>query len=326
MVILGVCSLSCSREHGNLRLKKALVLHKKSIYQIQAEEFKDERFLQLLKEGHESVRKVKLAHEEHIAALDTVKEELTKRGIEFQSVARIEMSTSVDDIDIMISVGGDGTFLDASHFVDDIPILGVNSSKSSSFGHFCTGSQDNFAELLDKVISGELLPEKILRLDLNLNGKRLKQRVLNEILVAHTHPAATSRYLFTIDSIKEEQRSSGIWIGTPAGSTGSLRSAGGQIQSIIDNEFQYVVREPCVRPGEADKLLHGFVRRDQTMEVVSQMRTGAIFVDGQHIEYPFPMGDKLLVSASKNDLNAYVDPKVNDMFLNRHLVDADCKS
>ncbi|MBX3137444.1 NAD(+)/NADH kinase [Candidatus Obscuribacterales bacterium] len=309
-----------------MRLKKALVLHKKSIYQIQAEEFKDERFLQLLKEGHESVRKVKLAHEEHIAALDTVKDELARRNIEFQSVARIEMSTSVDDIDMMISVGGDGTFLDASHFVDDIPLLGVNSSKSSSFGHFCIGSKDNFAELLDKVISDELQPEKILRLDLNLNGTLLKQKVLNEILIAHTHPAATSRYLLSIDAVKEEQRSSGIWIGTPAGSTGSLRSAGGEIQPIIDNEFQYIVREPCVRPGEADKLLHGFLRRDQAMEVVSQMRTGAIFVDGQHIEYPFPMGDKLIVSASKNDLNAYVCPTVNDMFLTKQLVDADCKS
>lgn len=309
-----------------MQLKKALVLHKKSRYQIQAEEFKDERFLQLLKEGHESVRKVKIAHEEHIAALETVKRELTERGIEFQSMARIELNTPVSDIDIMISVGGDGTFLDASHFVEDIPLLGVNSSKSSSFGHFCYGDNDNFSELLDKVISGELQPEKILRLDLELNGKLLRQTVLNEILIAHSHPAATSRYLLSIDSIKEEQRSSGIWIGTPAGSTGSLRSAGGEIQRIVDNRFQYIVREPCVRPGEADKLLHGFLRRDQRMEVVSQMRTGAIFVDGQHIEYPFPMGDKLIVTASKRDLNAFVDPDVNDMFLDRHLVDADCTS
>jgi NAD+ kinase len=309
-----------------LRLKKALVLHKKSMYQIQAEEFKDERFLQLLKEGHESVRKVKLAHEEHTAALEAVKNALTKRGIEFQSMPRIELNTCVDDIDMMISVGGDGTFLDASHSVEDVPLLGVNSSRSSSFGHFCYGCEENFEELLDKVISDELKPQPILRLELNLNGKVLPQLVLNEILIAHTHPAATSRYLLSIDSIKEEQRSSGIWIGTPAGSTGSLRSAGGDIQPIIDNEFQYIVREPCVRPGEADKLLHGFLRRDQSMEIVSQMRTGAVFVDGQHVEYSFPMGDKLIVSASKRDLMAFVDPKVNEMFLTKHLVDADCKS
>ncbi len=306
-------------------LRKVLVLHKKSIYQIQAEEYKDERFLQLLKEGHESVRKVKLAHEEHTTCLQTVKDELTKRKIDFTCVARIDFDTRVNDIDLMISVGGDGTFLDASHFVDSVPMLGVNSSKSSSFGHFCRADQNNFAQLLDEIRSDELKPEHILRLELELNGEVLKQRPLNEILIAHNHPAATSRYLLAIDGVKEEQRSSGIWIGTPAGSTGSLRSAGGDLQQITENRFQYVVREPCLRPGEADKLLRGFVRKDQSIEVVSQMRTGYIYIDGQHNDYPFGLGDKVIVRASKQDLMAFVDPNVNDMFCVKDLVDAESK-
>lgn len=301
------------------------MLHKKSIYQIQAEEYKDERFLQLLKEGHESVRKVKIAHEEHISCLESVKEELTKREIEFTCVARIDFDTGVNDIDLMISVGGDGTFLDASHWVDSVPMLGVNSSKSSSFGHFCLADQSNFAQLLEQILADDLRPENILRLELELNGKRLKQRPLNEILIAHNHPAATSRYLLEIGGVKEEQRSSGIWIGTPAGSTGSLRSAGGAVQQITENQFQYIVREPCLRPGEADKLLRGFVARNQTLEVVSQMRTGCMYIDGQHNDYPFGLGDKVVVRASEEDLRAFVNPKVNEMFCVKDLVDADRK-
>ena len=301
------------------------MLHKKSIYQIQAEEFKDERFLQLLREGHESVRKVKIAHEEHIKCLETVKESLAKHKIEFSCVARIDMNTRVNDIDLMISVGGDGTFLDASHFVGSTPMLGVNSSKSSSFGHFCLADQSNISQILDDIASDALKPEKILRLELELNGEVLKQRPLNEILIAHNHPAATSRYLIAVDGIKEEQRSSGLWIGTPAGSTGSLRSAGGDLQQIIDNRFQYVVREPCLRPGEADKLLRGFISRDQSIEVVSQMRTGFIYIDGQHNDYAFGLGDKLTVRASSKDLMAFINPNVNDMFCAKDLADADKK-
>jgi NAD+ kinase len=308
-----------------LLLRKVLVLHKKSIYQIQAEEFKDERFLQLLKEGHESVRKVKIAHEEHISCLQTVQDELAKRNIECLCVARIDLNTPVSDIDLMISVGGDGTFLDASHFVDSVPMLGVNSSKSSSFGHFCLADKNNFAMLLDEISSDALKPEHILRLELELNGELLKQRPLNEILIAHNHPAATSRYLLEIDGIKEEQRSSGIWIGTPAGSTGSLRSAGGDVQQILENRFQYIVREPCLRPGEADKLLRGFIRKDQSIEVVSQMRTGFIYIDGQHNDYAFGLGDKLLVRASKRELMAFVNPAVNEMFCAKDLVDVESK-
>jgi NAD kinase len=39
--------------------------------------------------------------------------------------------------DLLISVGGDGTFLRAARLIDeecDLPIIGVNSSPSSSFG------------------------------------------------------------------------------------------------------------------------------------------------------------------------------------------------
>ncbi|MBX9671278.1 MAG: NAD(+)/NADH kinase [Candidatus Obscuribacterales bacterium] len=306
-------------------LKNVLVLHKKSIFQIQAEEFKDERFLQLLKEGHESVRRVKIAHEEHLATIEAVKTELDKRKVDFQFIARIDLKFPVRNVDLMISVGGDGTFLDASHFLEGIPLLGVNSSKSSSFGHFCLANQSNFGEIIDRIQSEELAPSDILRLELELNGKVLPERPLNEILLAHNHPAATSRYLLEIDGIREEQRSSGLWIGTPAGSTGSLRSAGGSVQQITEATFQYVVREPCVRPGEADKLLRGYLRKDQTIDIVSQMRTGAMYIDGQHIEYPFELGDRLVVSASKRDLVAFVDPKVNEMFRHRDLADVDCK-
>ena len=43
--------------------------------------------------------------------------------------------------------------------------------------------------------------------------------VINDVLIAHKNPAATSRYLLELNKTKEEQRSSGIWIATPMGST-----------------------------------------------------------------------------------------------------------
>jgi NAD+ kinase len=308
-----------------MQLKNVLVLHKKSIYQIQAEEFKDERFLQLLNEGHESVKRVKIAHEEHLASIEAVKVELGKRGIAFRFIPRIDLERPVADVDMMISLGGDGTFLDASHFLDDIPILGVNSSSSSSFGHFCLSNADNFGAALDRIMTGDLEPLAILRLELTLNGTPVAERPLNEVLLAHNHPAATSRYYIEIDGFKEEQRSSGMWIATAAGSTGSLRSAGGVVKDITDPTFQYIVREPYVRPHETFKFMHGVLGRDKTIEVVSQMRTGTLYIDGQHIEYRFGLGDKLVIKASTHDLMAFVDPSVNDLFRARDLADLDLK-
>jgi NAD+ kinase len=43
-------------------------------------------------------------------------------------VQRNHLSQPIRDVDLVIAVGGDGTLLRASHFLDSsVPILGVNS-------------------------------------------------------------------------------------------------------------------------------------------------------------------------------------------------------
>ena len=53
--------------------------------------------------------------------------------------------------------------------------------------------------------------------------------VLNDILICHHNPGAMSRYYLTVGRVREEQRSSGVWIATAAGSSGGLHSAGGKV-------------------------------------------------------------------------------------------------
>lgn len=297
-----------------MKLSKVLVLFKKSTFQLQALEHREPHFLRLLEQGHTSVSKVQKAHDEHLETLQAVTGELTARNIQFEQMARADLKWEVDDVDLVISVGGDGTFLDASHSVRKIPLLGVNSARSSSFGHFCIAHEGNIKETLDRVESGDLRPERLLRLELSINGQHIPELVLNEVLVAHSCPAGTSRYVLEIGSEKEEQRSSGILIGTPAGSTGTLKSAGGEILGITEHRYQYIVREPWTRPGQTFKLMRGILHREQSMTVLSMMRTGALYIDGQHIDYSLSHGDELKVDAACDDLLCFVDPHVNDVF------------
>jgi len=297
-----------------LKLKKVIVLHKKSTFQLQAIERRESRFVKLLEEGHEVVTRVKVAHSEHVDTLERVENELKRRNIDFRTIPRAELEGTVTGVDLMISVGGDGTFLDASHFLRDVPILGVNSSKSSSFGHFCQANEKNFSQMLDDIQAGAVKPRQILRLELTLNGEALPTPVLNEVLVSHINPAATSRHIFELDGQSEEQRSSGIWVATAAGSTGSIRSAGGSVLPITDKRFQFLVREPCMRPNENWKLLKGMLNENQIIKIKSEMRTGALFLDGSHIESQFYLGDELTIKTSKFFLNAFIDEDVNDIF------------
>lgn len=298
-----------------MKLARVLVVFKKSTLQLQAHDFKEKRFLKLLEEGHASVSKVNAAHEQHMETLNQLEGELKRRNIEYKMVVRADLDESEANYDLVFSVGGDGTFLDASHSLRHTPILGINSALSSSFGHFCIANINNLRETLDSLEVGKLKPEKLLRLELTLNGTVLPELVLNEVLIAHSNPAGTSRYLIEIAEHTEEHRSSGMWIGPPPGSTGALKSAGGVIKQITAQEFQYVIREPWERPGQVFKFKKGELKRSQKMRIVSQMRTGAIYIDGNHIEYRFPLGDELTIAASDNDLIAFVDPKVNEIFL-----------
>lgn len=296
------------------KLSRVLILFKKSTFQIQAVERQDPRFLKLLDEGNTSVARVKSAHEEHYETLRALESELKKRKIEYTALARADLQESADDYDLVISVGGDGTFLDASHFIRRAPLLGINSARSSSFGHFCLGNIENLGSLLDDLWSGKLEPYPLLRLELYVNGRPVPQLVTNEVLVCHSNPAGTSRYYITIGGAKEEQRSSGIWIGTPAGSTGSLKSAGGALMPITDHRFQYIVREPWERPGQHFQLTGGELEKQQEIHLTSGMRTGMLFVDGSHICHSFSLGDELIIKAANNDLLAFVNPQVNQIF------------
>jgi len=47
-----------------------------------------------------------------------------------------------------------------------------------------------------------------------------------------------SRYYLKIGNLREEQRDSGLWISTAAGSSGAIRSAGGKLFKNEEKKMQ----------------------------------------------------------------------------------------
>ena len=70
-------------------------------------------------------------HDRHIvheAAARKCRDVLESRSISLKLIFRDELQEPIKDVDLVITVGGDGTLLEASHFLDSsIPVLGVNS-------------------------------------------------------------------------------------------------------------------------------------------------------------------------------------------------------
>jgi NAD+ kinase len=139
------------------------------------------------------------------------------------------------------------------------------------------------------------------------NGIVRTKRVLNEALFCHASPAATTRYVLTLRSgsgraiASEEQKSSGIWVGPPAGSTAALRSAGGRILPLEARRLQFVVREPYQREGQQIQLRKRVLDAKSAVEIISKTRRGRLFLDGEPAD-PVELGDDLQFSLSDEPL------------------------
>lgn len=137
------------------------------------------------------------------------------------------------DVDLLISIGGDGTILRAATLVRDkgIPILGINAGR---LGFLASGQMDNLEEFLQKILDRDfhLSERALLSLDCHPAIPELATLnfAMNEISVSRKDTTS----MITIEtSIDGEYLNSywadGLIVSTPTGSTGYSLSCGGPI-------------------------------------------------------------------------------------------------
>jgi NAD+ kinase len=260
-----------------------------------------------LKRKDPTVSRLKQSHLAHEETVREVESALAKIGakVVFRDGPRARVPARVD---LVVTIGGDGTLLAASHQIgDDVPLLGVNSAPDHSVGFFCGTKKGHVHETLRRALAGDLAVTELARMRVDLNGEVLHARVLNEALVCHASPAATSRYILHIEKPdgtygEEDQRSSGIWVGPAAGSTAAQRSAGGRVLPLEAKALQYVVREPYKPAGGKFRYAKGLVEDGCVLTLRSKMREAKVFLDGHRIVHSVTIGDVLEMQRSEENL------------------------
>ncbi len=307
-----------NRKNNARCLKRVLIVYKKT-YFMELSEKQDQRMLDLLAQRHPSVSKVIESHEEHLSTLGAVQRLLGDYGIDFKAVTREFMAAALasEVWDMVATIGGDGTVLDASHFVAaNVPVLGINSSVSTSHGHFCLAQFSNLAEVFEQIFSGRRKPLQLMRLQLGVDGKALSELVLNEVLVAHRELGETSRYVLKLNGKDYTHKSDGLLIGTASGSTGWMRSYGCKILSPRSRRFHFVTRGLIIQDGGKRACERGMLDRGDKISVMSMMPDGVLLLDGRHIKYPFPRGSVLTVQPALADFKLFIDADANEKYRN----------
>ncbi len=154
---------------------------------------------------------------------------------QFISDSRIKaypVDTLTQYCDVVLAVGGDGTFLMAARAasVNLIPLIGINLGR---VGFLVDISPDTMQHKLLQMLQGHYKAEQrhLLRTKIMREGKAIHEEIsLNEVVV---HRWVTPSMIKIVTHINgrflNEQRSDGLIIATPTGSTAYSLSAGGPI-------------------------------------------------------------------------------------------------
>lgn len=132
--------------------------------------------------------------------------------------------------DLIIVVGGDGSFLNAARFVVDsqIPVLGINRGR---LGFLTDIRPQELEAKIGAVLDGEYIIEKRFLLTATFEpAKHPAQTALNDVVLLPGDVAHMIEFeVFIQDQFVCSQRADGLIIATPTGSTAYALSGGGPI-------------------------------------------------------------------------------------------------
>ena len=257
---------------------KVLVVYKKSAWELFSNS-EDPNVALFMENSGRDAQFFEHSHRIQKESMETVKAALLESGATINMLYRSELSQRVtSDIDLAVTIGGDGTFLEASHFIDDqTPIIGVNSDPSRSVGFLsaCNGSEfpGVFAGLNNQ-------PRfNLSRARASINGKVTGPPILNDVLFSSPNPAATTRYRIG----EQAFRNSGCLVATSAGSTAWIFQEGCGPLPLMDKKLQ------CYHRGSRNSPP---VVLDSVM-LKSLTRKGRLYIDGEHLSFPLSIGQTL---------------------------------
>ncbi|WP_407275417.1 NAD(+)/NADH kinase [Halothiobacillus sp. DCM-1] len=206
------------------------------------------------------------------------------------------------DCDLIVVLGGDGTLLNAARSLSqwDIPIMGVNLGR---LGFLVDVRPIDLKQYFEAMLRGEFIEERRFLLEGTLmrGETRLMHAVaLNDITFKMRDPARMVEFdMFINGVLLNQQRSDGVVVCTPTGSTAYALSAGGPliapdldaigIVSICPHTLSY---RPIV------------VSSRHVIEITPKPQSrggGVMSFDGQ-INHPLEVGDTLVIRRHDHEI------------------------
>ena len=215
--------------------------------------------------------------------------------------------------DLVIALGGDGTFMTAARAVAGygIPLIGINLGR---LGFLADISPDELPEKLQRVLQGYFYEEQrtILRAKIIRDGRVIHEEMaVNEVVIHRWVTPSMIEITTKINQIfLNSQRSDGLIVSTPTGSTAYSLSAGGPILSPSLNVLVLVPLNPHTlsnRPIVVADTAEIEISFNQTKQINA-------LVTCDHLEIPDVLiGDKIVIKKEPQPIRI-LHPEDHDFF------------
>jgi NAD+ kinase len=165
-------------------------------------------------------------------------------------VEELKFTPSVDDfftnyhdinrnIDYMLSIGGDGTFLEAASIIRhyEIPIAGINLGK---LGFLANISKNEISDSVDSLVNNKFIlePRALIKMESSNNLFDDFNYALNEVTIHKTDTSSmVTIHAYLNDEFLNSYWADGLIVATPTGSTAYSLSVGGPIVTPDSRNF-----------------------------------------------------------------------------------------
>ncbi len=213
-----------------------------------------------------------------------------------------------DLCDLAIVVGGDGTLLSAARVLVDfnVRVLGINLGR---LGFLTDISPDDLEDSLDTILGGEFQEEERFLLDAHIyRGEQdiLHGTALNDVIIHKWQIARLVEFDTYIDGVfVHHQRSDGMVIATPTGSTAYALSGGGP---ILHPQLEAMVLVPICPHTLSNRPI--VVHSDSVVEVrlrKKQQTSAQLTCDGQ-TTLDLDGGDRIVVRRKERPIRLIHPP------------------
>ena len=238
---------------------------------------------------HDMPERVAIARD--VASFLSGKVEIVVKDELKSSLKRPAEPLSKMDVDVVVTVGGDGTILYTLQ-QNTAPVFGVNSGE---LGFLTEIQPSELSAGLTRLLSGDFQIEERTKVATLRSGKSLPDATNEAVLKAmRTSKMLRMRIENDGDVIEEKLRADGVIVATPTGSTSYSMSAGGP---IVDPRIDAMIVVPIAAFKLSSRPYVFPATSKLTIEMLAPGKDAIVMLDGQS-EESVAEGDRLEFTGS----------------------------